>query len=124
MPVLDNYSHFTGRHWETGTVCNYLAYQGITAPHTGQPYSEALLLGVSGGVVMGYFTFAYEGYDPHVALLTRNTFDPLKHHALSPRHCAGGTADDQAFKRHRQSHRYIGRWDARHCLGRYVEPAL
>ena len=26
---------------------------------------------------MGDFTFAYKGYDPHVALLTRNTFDPL-----------------------------------------------
>ena len=44
---------------------------------TGQPYSEALLMGISGGIVMGYFSFAYEGYDPHVALLTRNTFSPL-----------------------------------------------
>jgi hypothetical protein len=34
-------------------------------------------MGVSGGVVMGYFSFAYEGYDPHVVILTRNTFDPL-----------------------------------------------
>jgi hypothetical protein len=50
----------------------------LTAPHTGQPYSEALLLGISGGIVMGYFSFAYQGYDPHVALLTRNTFEPLE----------------------------------------------
>ena len=47
-------------------------------PHTlVSPILKQLLLGVSGGIVMGYFTFAYEGYDPHVALLTRNTFDPL-----------------------------------------------
>ena len=78
MTTLPNYRHFAGRHWETGTVHNYLAYLGAKAPHTGRPYSEALLLGVSGGVLMGYFTFAYEGYDPHVALLTRNTFDPLE----------------------------------------------
>ena len=26
---------------------------------------------------MGYFSFAYKGYDPHISLLTRNTFDPL-----------------------------------------------
>jgi hypothetical protein len=35
-----------------------------------------LLLGVSGGAVMGYFSFAYEGYDPMARILTRNTFDP------------------------------------------------
>ena len=33
-------------------------------------------MGVSGGAVMGYFTFAYEGYDPMARILTRNTFDP------------------------------------------------
>lgn len=77
MIKLNGYNHFAGRHWETGSVCNFYAYRGVTAPHTGQPYSEALLMGVSGGIVMGYFQFAYQGYDPHVALLTRNTFDPL-----------------------------------------------
>jgi len=76
MPQLENYSEFAGRHWETGSVRNALTYQGITAPHTDQPYTEALLMGVSGGAAFGYFFFHYEGYDPHVALLTRNTFDP------------------------------------------------
>jgi hypothetical protein len=66
-----------GRHWETGSIRNALALQGVKAPHTGEPYSEALLLGISGGVAFGYFTFAYKGYLPHVALLTRNTFDPF-----------------------------------------------
>ena len=77
MPVLADYHEFAGRHWETGTVRNALAYQGITAPHTGQAFSEALLLGISGGITVGYFTFEYTGYPPHLALLTRNTFDPL-----------------------------------------------
>lgn len=67
-----------GRHWETGTIHNALALQGVKAPHTGQPYSEALLLGVSGGIALGYFTFEYQGYLPHVALLTRNTFNPFQ----------------------------------------------
>jgi hypothetical protein len=78
MPTLPKYKHFAGRHWETGTIHNYLACLGVRAPHTGRPYSEALLLGVSGGVLMGYFSFAYAGHDPHVAILTRNTFDPLE----------------------------------------------
>ena len=68
---------FNGRHWETGSIHNALAMQGIKAPHTGRPYSEALLLGISGGIAFGYFTFEYKGYLPHVAMLTRNTFNPL-----------------------------------------------
>ena len=78
MPILSDYDQFQGLHWETGSLRNFLAYQGITAPHTSQPYSEALLFGISGGIVMGYFTFAYQGYDPMVRILTRNTFDPLE----------------------------------------------
>lgn len=70
-------NQFSGRHWETGSIQNALAAQGIKAPHTGEPYSEALLLGVSGGIAFGYFTFEYKGYLPHVAMLTRNTFNPF-----------------------------------------------
>ncbi len=77
MTVLQDYKQFAGLHWETGTVRNFLDYSGVTAPHTNEPYSEALLMGVSGGAVMGYFLFAYEGYDPMARILTRNTFDPL-----------------------------------------------
>ncbi len=77
MPRLSDYHHFDGRHWETGSVHNVYAYTEISAPHTGHPYSEALLLGVSGGITFGYFVFAYQGYDPQCNLLTRNTFDPF-----------------------------------------------
>ena len=78
MPTLTDYSQFEGIHWETGTVRNYYDYCGVKAPHTGEPYSEALLMGVSGGAVLGYFVFAYEGIDPHARILTRNTFDPME----------------------------------------------
>jgi len=78
MTILPGYHHFDGRHYETGSIHNMLAYQGVTAPHTGKPYSEAFLLGMSGGITFGYFTFDYQGYDPILALLTRNTFDPLQ----------------------------------------------
>lgn len=78
MPMLKDYHQFDGRHWETGTIHNVLAYQGVKAPHNGKPISEAMLLGISGGITVGYFHFAYTGYDPHIALLTRNTFDPME----------------------------------------------
>lgn len=78
MPTIKDYNQFQGLHWETGSLRNLLAFQGITAPHTNKPYSEAMLLGISGGIAMGYFTFAYQGYDPMVQILTRNTFEPLE----------------------------------------------
>jgi hypothetical protein len=77
MKINIKVDRFAGRHWETGSVHNTLALQGFLAPHTGKPFSEALLLGVSGGITFGYFTFEYKGYLPHLALLTRNTFDPV-----------------------------------------------
>ena len=77
MVILKDYDQFHGLHWETGSLRNYLAYKGVRAPHTGRPYSEAMLLGISGGIVMGYYTFDYQGYDPMVHILTRNTFAPL-----------------------------------------------
>ena len=78
MPTLENFTQFEGRYWDTAAIRNALDYQGATAPHTGKPYSEAMLLGVSGGATFGYFTFHYGGYDPQVNLLTRNTFEPME----------------------------------------------
>ena len=78
MPTLENYTQFDGKYWDTASIRNALDYQGVKAPHTGQPFTEAMLLGISGGVTFGYFTFHYKGYDPQVNLLTRNTFDPVE----------------------------------------------
>ena len=78
MPTLENFTQFEGRYWDTASIGNALDYQGAKAPHTGAPYSEAMLLGISGGIAFGYFTFHYQGYDPQVNLLTRNTFDPME----------------------------------------------
>lgn len=77
MPTLPNFTQFDGRYWDTASIRNALDYQGAKASHTGQPYTEAMLLGISGGITFGYFTFHYDGYDPQVNLLTRNTFEPV-----------------------------------------------
>ena len=78
MTILPNFHEFSGRHYETAAIRNYLAYRGYKAPHTGKAYSEALMMGVGGGAVMGYFSFVYEGYFPLCRILTRNTFDPVE----------------------------------------------
>lgn len=69
---------FDGLHYETGSIHNLLTLQGVKMPHSKSAPSEALLLGLSGGITFGYFSFAYKGLDPFVALLTRNTFDPTE----------------------------------------------
>jgi hypothetical protein len=69
---------FDGIHYETGSVHNLLACTDLVMPHTRTAPSEALLLGLSGGITFGYFSFAYEALDPFVALLTRNTFNPFE----------------------------------------------
>jgi Domain of unknown function (DUF4872)/Butirosin biosynthesis protein H, N-terminal len=74
MTILKNYHHFDGLAWATGYLTNVLAFQGVTAPHTGKPYSEAMLMGINGGLSAGYFTFEYEGYEPHLHFLTRYPF--------------------------------------------------
>ena len=74
MPKLTDFADFEGRHWETGSVRNALAYQ---FSESGQALSEAMLMGISGGAAFGYFVFDYKDTDPHVSLLPRNTFDPL-----------------------------------------------
>ena len=71
------FQHQATTHWESGSLSQALRHAQVLAPHTLQPISEALLMGISGGVVVGYFTFQYEGYDPQVNILTRNTFDPF-----------------------------------------------
>lgn len=77
MTTLADYREFDGQQRVTGPLRNVLAYQGIRAPHTGQPITEALLFGISGGIVAGYFTFEYQGHLPTLHFITRNTFDPL-----------------------------------------------
>lgn len=71
-------SLYSGIHHETGSVHTVLALQGVKAAHTDGLVSEALLLGISGGAAFGHFVFEYEGYAPHLILLTRNTFSPLE----------------------------------------------
>lgn len=75
MTILKDYRQFDGVGWSTGYITNALAYQGVTAPHTGKPYSEAMIMGVSGGICIGYFSFEYEGHLPHIHVLTRYPFN-------------------------------------------------
>jgi hypothetical protein len=49
-----------GRHPDTAALARLLAALGVTDPGTGQPLTEAMALGVAGGIGFAYFVFEYE----------------------------------------------------------------
>jgi hypothetical protein len=52
--------HFPGNVPATTALRALLAHAGLRDPHTGEPFSEAMLFGVAGGVGIGVFSFFYE----------------------------------------------------------------
>jgi hypothetical protein len=70
--MLDEYQLLGGIHTETSALRNMLAYHGVVAPHTGEPFSEAMLLGIGGGIGGGYWVFEFEGIPPAMALGARH----------------------------------------------------
>jgi hypothetical protein len=59
MPIVTPYPYFGGAHAETAALANAAAAYGIKATHDGKAYSEAMLLGVGGGLGAGYLTFDF-----------------------------------------------------------------
>lgn len=62
MSIVVPYPHLGGEHPETAAVKNLLAARGFLAPHTSQPYSEAMLLGIGGGLGAGYILWEFKQY--------------------------------------------------------------
>jgi hypothetical protein len=57
-----------GLHADTAAFANVLANLGVVAPHSGEPLSEAMVLGVGGGLGAGYILWEFEQHD-HPALV-------------------------------------------------------
>jgi hypothetical protein len=62
MARVESYSQFGGIHHETAALTNVLAAQGVKAPHTDQPFSEAMLLGIGGGLGAGYILWEFKDH--------------------------------------------------------------
>jgi Butirosin biosynthesis protein H, N-terminal/Domain of unknown function (DUF4872) len=58
-----------GIHPETATIAGVLANRGLLAPHTGEPLSEAMVLGVGGGVGAGYILWEFQEHTRRVVVL-------------------------------------------------------
>lgn len=59
--LVSNFSLRGGRDDDLAALGNLLAHEGLTAPHNGQPWSEAMLLGLGGGLSFGQRLVPLEG---------------------------------------------------------------
>jgi hypothetical protein len=52
-----------GVHPDTHAIAGVLANRGVAAPHTGQPLTEAMVLGAGGGLGAGYILWEFKAHD-------------------------------------------------------------
>jgi hypothetical protein len=57
---LPRFRPFLARQSEAGALQAALSYLDLRAPHTGEPFSEAMLFGLGGGIGFSYFVFEYK----------------------------------------------------------------
>lgn len=60
MSLLPGYSQVGGFHAETAAFKNVLAAKQLMNPHTGKPFTEAMLFGIGGGLGMGYILWEFQ----------------------------------------------------------------
>lgn len=72
-----------GAHHDSALVAHLLSASGHRAPHTGQPWSEAMLAGLAGGIGFMYALYSYRGHPPMLTLVCRHHPDPFVEAALS-----------------------------------------
>jgi len=76
--LLPGYRRFGGgEHHDAALVRNLLLAAGVRAPHTGEPYGEAMLAGLGGGIGFMYFVFEYAGHIPTMTIVARHHPDPF-----------------------------------------------
>ncbi|HEU4900304.1 MAG TPA: BtrH N-terminal domain-containing protein [Actinomycetota bacterium] len=64
-----SYQLLGGVHPDTHAIAGVLANRGLLAPHTGQPLSEAMVLGAGGGLGAGYILWEFKAHDSRSLVL-------------------------------------------------------
>jgi len=67
--IINSYKLLGGKHPETATMKNTLAALGVKAPHTGKPFTEKMLLGIGGGLGMGYILWEFKKHDSAILVM-------------------------------------------------------
>lgn len=67
--IIESYQQVGGIHPETATITNVLANQGFVSPHNGRPFSEAMILGIAGGLGAGYILWEFKKYESAILVM-------------------------------------------------------
>ena len=59
----EEYQLTGGVHPDTHAIAGVLANRGLLDPHSGRPLSEAMVLGVGGGLGAGYILWEFKAHD-------------------------------------------------------------
>ena len=70
--IVKNYKRFGGTNPYTASIRNVAAQLGLIAPHTKEPFSEAMMLGIGGGIGAGYMMIDYKVISAMVMIGTRH----------------------------------------------------
>ncbi|MFX1565128.1 MAG: DUF4872 domain-containing protein [Promethearchaeota archaeon] len=70
--IIEGYSHFGATERVAGALRNIMDHYGVLAPHTGEPFTEALLMGIGGGLGAEYYVGIHKGID-----LSRKAYNRL-----------------------------------------------
>ena len=66
---IESYKQMGGIHPETATITNVLASQGMVAPHTKRPFTEAMIFGIAGGLGCGYILWEFKKYNAAILVM-------------------------------------------------------
>jgi hypothetical protein len=72
IAALEGYRSPSAVHGDTARLCASLAHAGVRDPTTGEPFSEAALFALSGGIGFMYFLFEYKGLPPMMTFTCRS----------------------------------------------------
>ncbi|MEZ6194746.1 MAG: DUF4872 domain-containing protein [Planctomycetota bacterium] len=74
--LLPGYDRWGGVMGDTALLARALAHTGLRHPETGEPYSEAMVNGLCGGVGFLYAVFEYQGWPPMLTMVLRSRSMP------------------------------------------------
>ncbi len=66
---FENYPFLGGTLPETAALRNVLAFHGVTAPHTGEPFTEAMLLGLGNGLGAVYILWEFKEHNSKTVVM-------------------------------------------------------
>src|SRR2546423_298181 len=75
--LVPGYDIFGGGQHRLSTLAAHLLRQaGHVAPHTGEPFSEAMVAGLAGGIGFMYAVFEYTGWPPMMTIVAQHHPEP------------------------------------------------